>query len=33
MPAKKRIDGARLIKMVDSGKHQQEIMKAFGNVQ
>jgi AbrB family looped-hinge helix DNA binding protein len=27
MPAKKKIDGAKLIKMVESGKHQQEIMK------
>lgn len=29
MPAKKKIDGAKLIKMVDSGKHQSEIMKAL----
>jgi hypothetical protein len=29
MPAKKKIDGAKLIKMVKSGKHQQEIMGAF----
>lgn len=29
MPAKKKIDGAKLIKMVASGKHQQEIMKEF----
>lgn len=29
MPAKKKIDGAKLIKMVESGKHQQEIMKEF----
>jgi hypothetical protein len=27
MPAKKKIDGAKLIKMVENGKHQQEIMK------
>ena len=27
MPAKKKIDGAKLIKMVESGKHQREIMK------
>jgi AbrB family looped-hinge helix DNA binding protein len=29
MPAKKKIDGNKLIKMVESGKHQQEIMKEF----
>lgn len=29
MPAKKKIDGAKLIKMVESGKHQREIMKDF----
>ncbi len=29
MPAKKKIDGAKLIKMVESGNHQTEIMKAF----
>ena len=29
MPAKKKINGAKLIKMVESGKHQQEIMKDF----
>ncbi len=29
MPAKKKIDGAKLIKMVETGKHQQEIMKEF----
>ena len=29
MPAKKKVDGAKLIKMVESGKHQQEIMKEF----
>ena len=29
MPAKKKIDGAKLINMVKSGKVQQEIMKAF----
>ena len=29
MPAKKKIDGAKLIKLVESGKHQKEIMKAF----
>jgi hypothetical protein len=29
MPAKKKIDGAKLIKMVESGKLQREIMKAF----
>ena len=29
MPAKKKVDGAKLIKMVASGKHQQEIMKEF----
>ena len=29
MPAKKKVDGAKLIKMVESGKHQSEIMKAF----
>ena len=29
MPAKRKINGARLIKMVQSGKHQQEIMKDF----
>jgi hypothetical protein len=27
MPAKKKIDGQKLIKMVESGKHQSEIMK------
>lgn len=29
MPAKKKVNGAKLIKMVESGKHQQEIMKDF----
>ena len=29
MPAKMKVDGAKLIKMVESGKHQSEIMKAF----
>jgi hypothetical protein len=29
MPAKKKIDGAKLIKMVKDGTHQREIMKAF----
>ena len=29
MPAKKKVDGAKLIKMVENGKHQQEIMKDF----
>ena len=29
MPAKKKIDGAKLIKMIESGKHQSEIMKEF----
>lgn len=29
MPAKKKVDGAKLIKMVESGKHQNEIMKTF----
>ena len=29
MPAKKKIDGAKLIQMVKSGKLQQEIMKTF----
>src|SRR5210317_1222528 len=29
MPAKKKIDGAKLIKLVESGKLQKEIMKAF----
>lgn len=29
MPAKKKIDQEKLIKMVESGKHQQEIMKEF----
>lgn len=29
MPAKKKINGAKLIKLVESGKHQLEIMKAF----
>jgi hypothetical protein len=29
MPAKKKIDGNKLIKMVETGKHQQEIMKEF----
>lgn len=29
MPAKKKIDGAKLIKMVMSGSHQKEIMKTF----
>ncbi|BBO67846.1 hypothetical protein DSCA_17760 [Desulfosarcina alkanivorans] len=29
MPAKKKIDGAKLIKMVADGSHQKEIMKAF----
>lgn len=29
MPAKKKIDGEKLIKMVESGKLQSEIMEAF----
>lgn len=29
MPAKKKIDGAKLIKMVENGNHQKEIMKTF----
>ena len=29
MPAKKKVDYKKLIKMVESGKHQAEIMKAF----
>ncbi|BBO77921.1 hypothetical protein DSCW_53380 [Desulfosarcina widdelii] len=29
MPAKKNVDHAKLIKMVQSGAHQSEIMKAF----
>ena len=29
MPAKKKVDGAKLIKMAESGKHQTEIMKTF----
>lgn len=29
MPAKKKVDGAKLIKMAESGAHQKEIMKAF----
>ena len=29
MPAKKKVDGAKLIKMVEGGKHQSEIMKTF----
>jgi AbrB family looped-hinge helix DNA binding protein len=29
MPAKKKVDGTQLIKMVENGKHQSEIMKAF----
>lgn len=29
MPAKKKIDGAKLIKMVESGKLQRDIMKTF----
>jgi hypothetical protein len=29
VPAKKKIDGAKLIKIVESGKHQQDIMKEF----
>lgn len=29
MPAKKKVDGAKLIKLVESGKHQREIMKEF----
>jgi len=29
MPAKKKIDGEKLIKMVENGKHQREIMKEF----
>lgn len=29
MPAKKRVDYAKLIKMVENGKHQGEIMKEF----
>ena len=30
MPAKKNVDFKKLIKMVESGTHQKEIMKAFG---
>ena len=30
MPAKKKIDSQKLIKAVESGKHQAEIMKTFG---
>jgi len=29
MPAKKKVNGAKLIKMVESGTHQRDIMKAF----
>jgi len=29
MPAKKKVDGDKLIKMAESGKNQKEIMKAF----
>ncbi|MFO7715159.1 hypothetical protein [Desulfosarcina sp.] len=29
MPAKKKIDGPKLINMVETGIHQQEIMKVF----
>lgn len=29
MPAKKKVDGAKLIKMVADGTHQSEIMKEF----
>lgn len=29
MPAKKKVNGAKLIKMAESGAHQKEIMKAF----
>jgi hypothetical protein len=29
MPAKKKVDGAKLIKMVDEGVHQRDIMKEF----
>ena len=29
MPAKKKIDGAKLIKMIESGKLQSEILKEF----
>ena len=29
MPAKKKINGAKLIKMAESGMHQKEIMKSF----
>lgn len=29
MPAKKKVDGDKLIKAVSSGKHQNEIMKEF----
>ncbi|BBO82485.1 hypothetical protein [Desulfosarcina ovata] len=29
MPAKKKVDGAKLIKLVESGKHQRDIMKEF----
>ena len=29
MPAKKKIDGAKLIKMVEEGTHQSDIMKEF----
>ena len=30
MPAKKKVNGDKLIKLVESGKHQLEIMKTFG---
>ena len=29
MPAKKKVDGAKLIQMVENGTHQRDIMKAF----
>ena len=29
MPVKKKVNGAKLIKMAESGMHQREIMKAF----
>ncbi|PIE67028.1 MAG: hypothetical protein CSA23_06060 [Deltaproteobacteria bacterium] len=29
MPAKKKVDGAKLIKMVKGGTHQRDIMKTF----
>ena len=29
MPAKKKVDGTKLIKMVEAGAHQSEIMEAF----